>query len=107
MSGSNSHHINLFKLLFKGRDDVFAVRWEKDGKSGYMPAYTFDPYMFKLHKAKGGTFQTYSDKQYKRLTDDQIIKHLEGEQLIGIYPLLKDNSSWFIAADFDEEKLGG
>jgi acetyl-CoA carboxylase biotin carboxyl carrier protein len=27
---------------------------------------------------------------------------LKGEQLIGIYPLLKDNTSWFIAADFDK-----
>jgi hypothetical protein len=32
--------INLFKSLFKGREDVFATRWEnsKKGTSGYSPA---------------------------------------------------------------------
>jgi len=35
--------IQLIKSLFKGRDDVFALRWEKGGKSGYMPAYAYDP----------------------------------------------------------------
>ncbi len=27
--------ISLFKSLFNGREDVFAIRWEKDKKSGY------------------------------------------------------------------------
>lgn len=94
--------INLYNSVFKGRVDVYAVRWEKSGKSGYMPAYSFDPYMYKLHRMKGGTFQNYNDKQYQALTEEQIFKHLKGEQLVGLYPLLKDNSSFFIAADFDE-----
>ena len=68
-----------------------------------MPAYSFDPYRYRVHKMKGGTFQNYADKSYLPLTDEQISKHLNGEQLVGIYPLLKDNTSWFIAADFDEE----
>jgi superfamily II DNA or RNA helicase len=37
------------------------------------------------------------------LTEDQIKRHLNGNHLIGLYPLLTDNTSWFIAADFDEE----
>jgi hypothetical protein len=49
---------------------------------------------------KGGSFKNFNDKSYLALTDHQITKHLHGEQLIGIYPLLKDNTSWFIAADF-------
>lgn len=95
--------IALFKSLFKGREEVFATRWEKEGKSGYMPAYYFDPYRFRAHKMKGGTFQNYPDKTYLAYTDEQIIKHLEGGQHIGIYPLQKDNTSWFLAADFDKE----
>jgi hypothetical protein len=54
--------INLFRSLFKGREDVFAVRWEKGSKSGYMPAYLYDPYMYRAHKASGGTFQNYANK---------------------------------------------
>lgn len=98
----NEQQISLFKSLFRGREDVFATRWEKGNKSGYMPAYYFDPYHFRMHKMKGGSFQNYPDKSLLALTDDQSIKHLNGEQFIGIYPLLQDNTSWFIVADFDE-----
>lgn len=52
---------------------------------------------------KGGAFKDYQEKTYLPLTDEQIEKHLRGEQFIGIYPLLQDNSSWFLAADFDDE----
>lgn len=97
-----SNQIQLFKSVFKGREDVFAVRWEKGNKSGYIPAYFYDPYMYRAHKMKGGTFQNYNDKTYLKLTEQEIAKHLNGEQLIGVYPLLQDNSSTFIVADFDE-----
>ena len=95
--------IRLFKSVFKSREDVFAVRWENGKKSGYMPAYTYDPYLYRAHKMRGGTFQNYPDKTYLPLSDKEIEKHLRGEQLVGIYPLLSDNTSWFIAADFDDD----
>jgi len=99
---NNLEHINIFKALFKGREDVFAVRWEKGNKSGYMPAYFYDPYRFRVHKINGGTFQNFTEKSYLKLTDEQIQKHLEGFHHIGIYPLLQDNTTWFLAADFDK-----
>ena len=89
--------------LFACRADVFAVRWEKENKSGYMPAIKVDPFRLKQHQIKGGSFKDFTDKEYKTLTKEEIEKHLIGEQSIGIYPLLKDNSSWFIVADFDED----
>ncbi len=91
-------HLRLFRSIFRGREDVFAIHWEKGNRNGYMPAYSYDPYLYRIHKMKGGTFKNYKDKTYSRLTDQEIRKHLQGEQFIGIYPLLKDNSSWFIAA---------
>ena len=103
MSSSISiKNIQLFKSVFTGREDVFAVRWEKGSKSGYMPAYFYDPYRYRAHKMSGGTFQNYSDKEYLPFTEKEIEKHLNGEQHIGVYPLLKDNTSWFIIADFDK-----
>ena len=102
MNEGLSQQIEIFKSVFKGRDDVFAIRWEKNSKSGYMPAYFFDPYLFRTYKIKGGTFQNYPDKSYLRLTDKEIGKHITGEQLIGLYPLLADNTSWFLVADFDK-----
>ena len=64
--------IQFFKSLFKGRKNVFALRWEKANKSGYMPAYSYDPYMYRLHKQKGGTFKDYKDKVYLKLDDYQL-----------------------------------
>jgi superfamily II DNA or RNA helicase len=103
MNENQTQQIQLFKSAFKGREDVFAVRWENGKKSGYMPAYSYDPYLYRTHKMRGGTFQNYQDKTYLPLSDKEIEKHLRGEQLIGIYPLLPDNTSWFIATDFDDD----
>ncbi len=89
---NSQNKLTIFKSLFKGREDVFAIRWQKGGKSGYMPAYFYDPYHFRIYKLNGGSFKDYADKTYLRLTDDQIEKHLTGQQVIGLYPLLPDNS---------------
>ncbi len=103
MNQNLAHQVRIFKSVFKGRDDVFAIRWERGNKSGYMPAYGYDPYMYRVHKMKGGTFHDYQDKVYLNLNDHEIEKHLKGEQFIGIYPMLFDNTSWFLAADFDKD----
>ncbi len=66
-----------------------------------MPAYKLDPYVYRRHKMGGGTFQNYPNKTYLPLSDDQINNHLEGKQLIGLYVMLPDNTSWLLAADFD------
>jgi len=86
--------IKLFRALFKGREDVYAVHWvnERTGKKGYSPACE-DPYS--LQKGKPRT--------YLPLTDQVIVNHFEGTQTAGVFPLLKDNSCWFLACDFDKE----
>ena len=96
-------HITLFKSLFQGRQDVYAVRWEKDRKSGYMLAYKVDWSDYNKHKVSGGTFKDYTKKEYLPFGDEVIINHLSGKETVGIYPLLEDNTSHFIAADFDDE----
>lgn len=102
MSHSFNEKIKVFLSLFKGREDVFAIRWEKDGKSGYMPAYDLNWNEFSKHKTRGGTLKDFPDKRFSKLTNQRIINHLEGKEVVGLYPLLPDNSSWFIVADFDE-----
>ena len=94
--------LEIFKSLFKGRQDVFAIRWEKDNKSGYAPAYVMNWVEFRVHKEKGGSLKDFANKKYATLTDTRLTNHLAGKEIIGIYPLLQDNTSWFIAADFDE-----
>ena len=86
--------IALFRNLFRGREDVFAVYWtnERTGKKGYSPAIE-DPW----NHVKG------KPKKYIPLTDTVIHDHLIGEKVIGCYPLLTDNSCWFLACDFDKD----
>lgn len=94
--------IEIFKSLFRGRQDVYAVRWEKRDRSGYMPAYKVDWSDYNKHRAKGGTFKDYDKKEYLPFNDDVIRNHLSGKETVGIYALLEDNISYFIAADFDK-----
>src|SRR3989338_5573240 len=95
--------IQVFMSLFRGRTDVYARHWEKNGKSGYSPAYEFNWSEFMAHKARGGNLSNFPNKKTLLLTLEVIRSHLEGIQAIGIYPLLEDNTSYFIAADFDKE----
>ena len=95
--------IDLYTSLFRGRNDVYARYWEKNGRSGYSPAYSFNWGEFLRHKNAGGTIHTFEPKKCIPLTNERISTHLSGEQRIGIYPLLEDNTSYFIAVDFDKE----
>src|SRR3989344_898534 len=95
--------INLYLSIFKGRSDIYARHWEKNGRSGYSPAYSFNWHEFLIHKQKGGTINSFGNKKLIPLTKDIIKKHLLGVTLLGIYPILEDNTSYFIAADFDGE----
>jgi superfamily II DNA or RNA helicase len=104
MQPSTTFQIELIQSLFRGRDDVFSVRWEKDGKSGYMPAYDFDRAAFARHKQAGGSLKDFPDKTYSALTHQRLNNHLTGIETLGIYPLLEDASSWFIVADFDQNE---
>lgn len=102
MPDFSNEQIQLFISLFKGRQDVFAIRWESNEKSGYIPAYDLDREEYARHKANGGTLKNFPNKKYSGLTEQRILNHLSGKETIGTYPLLTDNSSWFIVADFDE-----
>lgn len=99
----SNQQIELFRSLFKGREDIYARRWENEDRDGYMPAYDVDWDRYENHKALGGTFQNFKHKKLSPLTPAVIRKHLSGKESIGIYPLLKDNTSWLLAADFDKE----
>src|SRR5262245_18608480 len=91
---SSREKLKLFRALFRGREDVYAVFWfnERTGKKGYSPACE-DPWSSKKGKAK----------KYLALTDEVILSHLTGEKIVGVYPLLKDDTCWFLACDFDKE----
>ena len=94
----------LFRSLFRGREDVYAVRWEKpDGRAGYAPKADRD---WKAYLGARESDRRKVDRQTRKLrplTDDVVRGHLMGKQTIGIYPLLLDETCWFLAVDFDKK----
>lgn len=95
----NIEKLEIYKSLFRGRDDVFARRWEKNG--AYFPDYTFDWSEFNSHRSKGGTIKNFEDKTSTSLSDAELLKHLSGHTTLGIYPVVDGEMSYFLAADFD------
>lgn len=94
--------IHLFKKLFRGRTDVYPFRWEsQNGKAGYSPAchYEWHPEICQKPKIK---CSQCTNQNFIPLTDQVIYNHLSGKQTIGIYPLLPDNTCFFLAIDFDK-----
>src|SRR3972149_10404246 len=103
MISISEQQLELFISLFRGRTDVYARRWEKDRRSGYGPAYDFNWDEFMTHKRHGGSMKDFENKKLIPLTKEVVKKHLIDQYVVGIYPILSDNTSYFIAADFDGE----
>jgi len=95
--------IEIFKNVFRGREDVFAIYWEKADKSasGYTPACLNEWKPGLCYKLQRQKCKDCSHANYAGLNDYYIEQHLRGHKIYGIYPLLEDNHSYFIAADFD------
>ena len=92
--------VGLFRRLFRGREDVYAIRWKnKAGKSGYSPACSneWDPVLCRKPCSK------CPNGNYIALTDAVVKEHLTGNKIIGVYPLLIDETCHFLVADFDRE----
>ena len=103
--------IELFRSLFRGREDVYPRRFEsrKTGKSGYQPACANEWVRGVCEKPK----IKCADCPNRRLlpvTDEVIRWHLSGQNdqgrdfVMGVYPMLQDETCYFLAVDFDREK---
>ncbi len=100
---STEQKIGLFRKLFRGRTDVYPVRWEKkDGsKAGYAPACG-NEWKAGLCDKKRVKCSDCGNRLLLPLADQVIYDHLAGEHVVGVYPLLTDDTCHFLAADFDE-----
>ena len=97
-----SEKIELFQQLFCGREDVYPLRWEnRQGKSGYSPACANEWDRVLCGKPRVKCAQC-KNRQFLPLTGEVIHDHLSGKHTIGVYPILKDESCWFLVADFDK-----
>ncbi len=95
--------IALFKLFFRGRSDVYAVRWQNQiGHSGYSPVCK-NIWNQKLCGKPKIKCNKCNNRELLPLSDDVLYSHLSGEKIVGLYPLLDNETCFFIAVDFDKE----
>jgi superfamily II DNA or RNA helicase len=96
--------ISLFRNFFRGRDDVYPRFWisKKTGKSGYSPVCK-NEWIPKICNKSIIKCQECPNREFIPINDEIIRKHLEGVYIIGVYPMLQDETCYFLAADFDKE----
>ena len=102
--------IALFRSLFRGRDDVYPRRFEsrRTGKSGYQPACANEWVRDVCEKPRVKCAEC-AHRRFLPVTDDVIRWHLSGQDgdgrecVMGVYPMLLDETCFFLAIDFDKE----
>ena len=95
--------VRLFRQLFRGRDDVYPVRFvsKKTGKAGYAPdcSNKFVPGVCGLPKVKCGDC---TRQAFPPVDDGAVLAHLKGRHVMGVYAMREDETCWFLAVDFDK-----
>jgi superfamily II DNA or RNA helicase len=101
-SFSPEQKIAIYRSLFRGRTDIFANRWEnQQGRSGYSVACDNEWVKGICNKPRIKCLDC-NHRQFSELNDRIIFRHLAGQQVVGLYPLLHDSTCHLLAADFDK-----
>jgi hypothetical protein len=103
---TSQEKVALFHSLFRGRDDVFPKLWtSRAGKKGYSPACSNDWITGTCGKTNKPPVKCgeCANRKFLPVTDQVILDHLQGRHVIGVYPMLENDTCWFLAADFDKE----
>ncbi len=108
---SPSHEkIALFRSLFRGREDVYPRRFEnrRTGRAGYAPACG-NEWVRGICEKPRIKCADCRHKAFLPVTDEVIRWHLSGRDnhgrdfVAGVYPMLADETCFFLAIDFDKE----
>jgi hypothetical protein len=108
--------IALFRHLFRGREDIYAKRFEsrKTGKSGYQPCCR-NEWVQGLCEKPRISCGSCVKRNFEPVTDRVIRNHLAGcipvsfdggpsfPFVMGVYPLLPNETCYFLAVDFDKQ----
>ena len=101
---SGQEKVGLFRSLFRGRTDVFPKHWHnpKTNKKGYSPACSNEWVRGVCDKPRVKCGEC-PNQAFGAVTDRVILDHLQGRHVAGVYPLLEDETCWFLALDFDKD----
>ena len=106
---SAQEKVELFRSLFKGREDVFARRWysKASGKGGYQPVCQ-NEWNRQLCDKRNFKCAECPNRLFAPMADNDIYRHLEGKDadgrdVIGLYVLNEDNTCNLLCTDFDDK----
>ena len=106
---SAQEKVELFRSVFKGREDVFARRWysKASGKGGYQPVCQ-NEWSRQLCDKRKFKCAECPNRLFAPLTDNDVYRHLEGKDadgrdVIGLYVLNEDNTCNLLCTDFDDK----
>ena len=102
--------IALFRSLFRSRDDVYPRRYEsrKTGKSGYAPACA-NEWVRGICEKPRIKCADCPHRRFLSLNEAVVRWHLSGHDdagqvfVAGVYPMLVDETCFFLAIDFDKQ----
>ncbi|MHB1152711.1 MAG: TOTE conflict system archaeo-eukaryotic primase domain-containing protein [Eubacteriales bacterium] len=107
---SPDEKIKLFMTLFHGREDIYAKRWYSvnTDKSGYSPACG-NEWDNELCDKRKNKCNVCPNRKLMPLDEKVIEAHLRGNDkygrdVVGIYPMLNDETCRFLAVDFDDDE---
>jgi superfamily II DNA or RNA helicase len=100
---TSKEKIALFLDLFRGRTDVFPKRWvnTKKGTKGYSPACANEWVRGVCEKPRVKCGEC-PNQAFIPVTEGTIRDHFQGRHVIGVYPMLEDETCSFLAVDFDK-----
>jgi superfamily II DNA or RNA helicase len=102
-SMTSAEKVALFRSLFRGREDIYPKLWEntRTGKKGYAPtcANEWVRSVCEKPRVKCGDCP---NQAFVAVSEQTIVDHLQGRYVVGVYPLLQDETCWLLAVDFDK-----
>ena len=107
---SSADKIALFRFQFRGREDVYPRRFEsrRTGRAGYQPACGNEWVRGVCDKPRIKCSEC-PNRRFLPVTDEVVRWHLSGRDdqgrdfVMGIYPMLRDETCHFLALDFDQD----
>ena len=104
---SLEQRVEIYMSYFRGRDDVYpylSINKNNPNIKYYIPACVNEWKNGVCNKTMGKPCKTCQYKELKPINCDVIKNHIYNNKTIGIYPLLEDETCYFLAFDFDDKK---
>ncbi len=106
LSLSREEKVKIFMDYFKGRDDVYpylSIDKNNPNIKYYIPACSNEWKKGICNKTMGKKCSNCQYRENKPLSKETIYKHMYENNPIGIYPLLENDTCYFLSLDFDNK----